>query len=1466
MDLFNIRKKERGKQSNGLNNLSFSFNLDFENMKTDDSSDSESTELQIDISEVDNCEPPTRHKRDTMDEITVLNEMEEEIERQLDAKAAKTNLTATNVKNILKHVITNEHVMAMVQKRLHNSDDDIIFEPKLTRAKAKELAMTQPDIPWPMTPVKKTAPSEVQVLIEEELSEDSSDEEYNPDQDQQSDDEREAETSVGSDAESQPSTPATSMGQSTSSEQLKVSDTRYDSDGIFKIPSIPLVPTEEESIGQRTRSKLCLSETPLEHIEQAFVPPDITTDMYDWDCDNDEDWDNFLKEFTQPLAQEPVAEDDPDADPEYNILEDEETELLDKEELRMDRAVKVTRRELNNLVAELFEFADMFSKEEQEIPRKKKNSDTLVSSMESTSMNNSMVDLLPALAERELPKLVNVEQRFLLATQFRQHVQLMTQHFAMTYMHPEFHSQSTTCKQNLHSIRYLSNGSNSAFNVENLPDALALVAAWEKKFLDPKFKAEYIDMIEDEDGIGKVYANYSCKYIPKFHPELEKLLMECKALIYPQLLPEMPPRCNLHKCVRLAYLKSEENLIALGLEQFLPFVASKNSKFKTNTTQLRDAVHLIMQYLLPTREMNGILFQIKKCRSSAQENPIKYYYETGSAPRTVHYITRDCQLRAPKDQSLQCLSRKWQDCLNGVKQDECSTRYKKYAGLYRDLKEERNYAANRLDPIRIDRNLRNPIVNMLSNTVSLKKNRIVNNSGKKNVAENVQKQEPSDTKESTINQNSVTAMKCLKNDMKFETCHSSVESLSSNCNKIYQKKDNVTTTEVERKTIGSKSDEPIDVTRIPQLRKTTARLAKIQNAQNTKMTAPIPNSKDLSLTCSPLRSSDKCGSPKDIEESSTSSKGDNEDEIAELMLASTTIKKDTASRRKAKQARELENIKRLLEAESDLSQEDKATKFAASYFQKLHLTLESTNPDTFKAVIKTYLDYNDKLDAINQVDIEEFPHDESDALGKDSKRVNSSVIKDKLAIDLYKEICEKLVGYPEMCTDCLLFLTPHQAALIDKSVEHLMLQKMSEFVNVAQIYFAKQPSRLAKVMQAITQLASDPYVTLEKAYAVMGPVLKGHPLVMDMFLQVLPNGKPPESLFASHLFENLTCPLGPHDKNKVYTEDAPELYETVEMSAPTSQDDPYGGENCKCECHTLDNPSLKIGNEHCVSCGTRFLNGRIYLQTSEGLRPAKVTFPGDDEERLENIARVSMKTTERILPVSSTRRRRKSLKNETSLEDSKQLTLKHSPTKDSDDGDRSIPRSRKGAKSPPKACEQRKSTKTTDTTDQSKNSSITANKKISSPIKVKREKRIEKRETRVEAVSGASCEVRYSDHPQVNEDTSKALDNDEKDVGQLRESMNYDSPLTEPDETEGNVSLEKMDISCDSDNAEFLEIQSETLVRPWTRQEDMILLQSIQREYSDDTFLEVTKMLENRTIKQVKERAETLLSLLEKAM
>lgn len=99
----------------------------------------------------------------------------------------------------------------------------------------RKLAAAKVNIPWPITTAQTTS-SEVQALIQEELAEDSSDEEYNPEQDKQSDDDREVENTRNSDIESQLSM-STNDKDMASSEQQMSSHIQYDSEGIFKIPA-----------------------------------------------------------------------------------------------------------------------------------------------------------------------------------------------------------------------------------------------------------------------------------------------------------------------------------------------------------------------------------------------------------------------------------------------------------------------------------------------------------------------------------------------------------------------------------------------------------------------------------------------------------------------------------------------------------------------------------------------------------------------------------------------------------------------------------------------------------------------------------------------------------------------------------------------------------------------------------------------------------------------------------------------------------------------------------------------------------------------------------------------------------------------------------------------------------------------------------------------------------------------------
>lgn len=148
------------------------------------------------------------------------------------------------------------------------------------------------------------------------------------------------------------------------------------------------------------------------------------------------------------------------------------------------------------------------------------------------------------------------------------------------------------------------------------------------------------------------------------------------------------------------------------------------------------------------------------------------------------------------------------------------------------------------------------------------------------------------------------------------------------------------------------------VRELPQLRRTTPRLAKTKSAQNMKLMAQVLGPKGVSSNCSALKSREKNDSHKNLKRVSSLPKivsliilqcitnwnlyllsllQDNEDEIAELMLASTTIRKDSVSRKKAKEARELENIKRILESENPLNEEERSSSMSSPLIIVKHL-------------------------------------------------------------------------------------------------------------------------------------------------------------------------------------------------------------------------------------------------------------------------------------------------------------------------------------------------------------------------------------------------------------------------------------------------------------------------------------------------------------------------------------------------
>uniref|UniRef100_A0A8D8TDN2 GON-4-like protein n=1 Tax=Cacopsylla melanoneura TaxID=428564 RepID=A0A8D8TDN2_9HEMI len=105
-----------------------------------------------------------------------------------------------------------------------------------------------------------------------------------------------------------------------------------------------------------TRSKISYTDKALEDIEQAFIPPDIDLDMYDSVID-DQDWKEFLTEFTKPIDRISTNEDYDDTEFIPNLQEEEQ---IDSEEFRRDPGVKVSKKELNELMGELFDFTEIY--------------------------------------------------------------------------------------------------------------------------------------------------------------------------------------------------------------------------------------------------------------------------------------------------------------------------------------------------------------------------------------------------------------------------------------------------------------------------------------------------------------------------------------------------------------------------------------------------------------------------------------------------------------------------------------------------------------------------------------------------------------------------------------------------------------------------------------------------------------------------------------------------------------------------------------------------------------------------------------------------------------------------------------------------------------------------------------------------------------------------------------------------
>ncbi|XP_034456389.1 GON-4-like protein [Hippoglossus hippoglossus] len=609
-------------------------------------------------------------------------EIDRQLDQSLETKSKQHNLTTVNVRNIIHEVITNEHVVAMMKAAINETEAIPPFEPKMTRSKFKEVVEKGVVIPaWNISPIKKSnevnkPPQFVDIHLAEE---DSSDEEYRPDEEDE--DETAEDTFQESDMESTASSPRGSRLSRVEEDSCSPWQTSRSRSRILRVRSVSMGPppppkapppkavtdctfleklhaVEEELavcmepyqplsepeaaaglMAYRTRSKRTLRDVPLGQLEAELRAPDITPDMYDSSsAHKDRDWTDWLRGLMSS-DMENEEECDDDDDPEYNFLAD--IDEPDQEDYRDDKAVRITKKEVNELMEELFETlkedlagqeGDDEGHEEEEEPQEEihpvqdQHSIGLVDEEDGpiTELRTVKQQLAWMRNRRQTHPLCNThiygpepytlkldgKQKSRLQQHLQQHVQLLTQIHLLSSPVTKLQSEAETTRQFLVELDVLAQraellmsssrpGFCSVFRSSNLQGALQLME--ELRQTPISYKSQHHP--PDARGYMRCY--------PVMPAELAWLFTTRPVFLYPELLPCASLDPALY-CPRrtAAFTAAEDCLLVLGLR---------------NMEGSCDPTKLVSQFLL-----RKTLVQVRRrilqcCRPGVPDNIVKVF-------------------------------------------------------------------------------------------------------------------------------------------------------------------------------------------------------------------------------------------------------------------------------------------------------------------------------------------------------------------------------------------------------------------------------------------------------------------------------------------------------------------------------------------------------------------------------------------------------------------------------------------------------------------------------------------------------------------------------------------------------------------------------------------------------------------------------------------------------------------------
>ncbi|XP_067933106.1 GON-4-like protein [Watersipora subatra] len=600
---------------------------------------------------------------------------ESETDRTERLKGVSDNLTVTNIKSIIYNVVKDADVQKMLSNSLKEEGsklEEATYEPKMTRAKMKQVLANEGKIPypWPLSPHKTLKRRRKRHFTELEFPEDDDDEDYVPEKDlaelagMSSDEDNESILSSHTSEVGSPMCSKSPQVVNSPSLNLPFIPARH-----VNLPQVcmgPPPPPEDSSpeyqqpfldaldqldltdtVAKRTRSQQPLTYTSISSIEAELVPPDVTLDMYENpEEDEDPEWKDFLQNLLKDDVPADEDEDDPEADPEYNVLaepEPEEDHLL---------PVRVNKSEINLLMEELNESEWLANDEDdysQDVPTSfntpkplpigKLTSVAELLAMKRANEVQQTDQTLPKPAcevepttDKQLPSM-SLYERAQLLRQMQLYVQILCQQAMLAQVTaPALYQQSVQFLNELSIFASTSrSGVLSTFNVVNLQQALGLLASYHQD--ETKIAEDKMEVVEAKTNLTL---------------QQKSALALSPVFMYPEILPEHPFQTAISH-TRVKFHHAEDVLICMGLDEF----QSKGSA----------AIDLLQKHMLTIHSSKSIRQHIhNECKKEkAHKTTIGRYKTRGLIPGSIRVARSVIQemVIAPIDRKYHPLYPTW---------------------------------------------------------------------------------------------------------------------------------------------------------------------------------------------------------------------------------------------------------------------------------------------------------------------------------------------------------------------------------------------------------------------------------------------------------------------------------------------------------------------------------------------------------------------------------------------------------------------------------------------------------------------------------------------------------------------------------------------------------------------------------------------------------------------------------------